>query len=118
MYTTETGKFAGLELVPMTIALDGGSPVYLLRHIDLGFPRELCDYDKGGGRILIRQVKECLFGSPTFRMTEARSSAFFGRDANFCLRDDCPACIGTAKPQTEPRTVRHSVGDDRSSRLH
>jgi len=93
IYTTENGKFAGLQIVPTTIVLDGGSPVHIGRHIDLSFPRFLCEYDKGGGRILIRDLKCYLFHNPHFRMTEARAGAFFDNDANFCLDDDCPACL-------------------------
>jgi hypothetical protein len=102
MYTTEpTGRFAELQLVPTTIVLDGGSRAYLRKHIDLSFPRQLCDYDKGGGRILVQNVKEYLFGDASFKMSEGRAATFFRHDTYFCLVDDCPACTGISSTQLE-----------------
>jgi hypothetical protein len=108
MYTVDpSGRFAGFELEDAHIRPDGGSPVYLFRHIDLSVPRQLHGYDKGGGKILIREVKACLFGDPAFRMTEARAIAFFQDKSNFCLADDCPACLRALGARAN-QTVRSS----------
>ncbi|HMI82576.1 MAG TPA: hypothetical protein VK550_00715 [Polyangiaceae bacterium] len=92
LYTTDAGKFAGITLVLPTIVAECGSAAFLCNHFDLSFPSRLAKYDKLGEKLMIRGLKECLFHNPTLKMSEARATAFFDDDSNFCLQEDCPAC--------------------------
>jgi hypothetical protein len=102
MYAIDRGRFEGLHIVRAGIILDGGgSGACFDNHIDMSFPRQMHEYDKGGGKILIRDVKEYLFGSPHYRMTRDRAEAFFEDDRNFCLHGECPACVRTEDVRDE-----------------
>jgi hypothetical protein len=81
-----TGDFAGLELVPASRdPHDGSTPTCRKTVIDLGFLRSVSDYDKCGGRLIVRQAKYYLFGDESYRMTRERAAAFFDDDRNFDL---------------------------------
>ncbi len=54
--------------------------------IDLSTPRQMKSYDKWGNSLLISQVKQQLFGSSSYVMTEKRCEAFFEDDTNFVLQ--------------------------------
>jgi hypothetical protein len=78
--------FVGLTLVPASRGpYEGGTQTCRKRVIDLGFAWSLSDYDKCGGRLIVRQVKCYLFGNESYRMTRARAAAFFENDRNFDL---------------------------------
>lgn len=81
-----TGRFADLELVPADRpAHDGGTPTHRSEVIDMAVPREFTDYDKGGMKLLIRALKQYLFGGTSQRMTKERCEAFFDDAGNFVL---------------------------------
>jgi hypothetical protein len=76
-------KFARVEIVPGDKPEPGEtSPTLRARVIDFSAPRRLAPYDKTGGRILIGNLKEILFGG-NVRLTRARVEAFFSDPANF-----------------------------------
>jgi len=80
-----TGKFAKLELVPVSRPLHvGGSPAFRKNVIDLRVPRQIAVYDKTGCSLLLGAVKHYLFGANA-RMTKKRCEDFFSNDDNFML---------------------------------
>ena len=79
-------KLARVEVVPQDqMRHEGGSPSYRRGVFDMAFPRQIASYDKTGGRILIWDLKDYLFGSPYYRMTKKRAEAFFDNPDNFLL---------------------------------
>jgi hypothetical protein len=93
-YVTDTrGKFSEIQVVHPGEYRDQGV-AYSSAHIDLSVSHQLWKYDKGGGKLLIRDAKNYLFGDPGFKMTKGRAERFFLCDAIFCLNLDCPACVG------------------------
>ncbi len=53
--------------------------------LDLSVPRALASYDKSGGKVLVRQIKQICFGSSKYRLTRERAETFFGNNDNFLL---------------------------------
>jgi hypothetical protein len=51
-------------------------------HFDLSFPRKIADYDKMGGKIIVRALKHFVFGRASARWTRERCERFFEDDAN------------------------------------
>jgi hypothetical protein len=85
-YIICSGRFEGMQLSPANMALDGGGSTSLLKPvIDMSFPRSLRAFDKGGMKIMIRDLKEIVFGNPSHRMTKQRIVEFFAKDNNFLL---------------------------------
>ncbi len=81
-----SGRFEGLNLCPATMTCErGGSSSFTKRVIDMSVPRAMHNYDKGGGKILVRDVKLIVFGDANLRMTSKRAGEFFADDANFVL---------------------------------
>lgn len=81
-----TGRFEGMSLVPTCVVRDGGSSHSLIRGvIDMSIPHQQCPRDKGGNKIMIRDIKEIVFGSPKYRLTKKFLEAFFNNDDNFAL---------------------------------
>ena len=79
-----TGKFADMELVPVSRPPhEGSTPTSRRDVIDLSVPRQIADYDKLGYRNLLASVKFYLFGRLDARMTRKRCEEFFENDANF-----------------------------------
>jgi hypothetical protein len=85
-YIFASGRFEGLRLSPANMALDGGgSRSFVKPVIDMSIPRSGRDYDKCGMKILLRDMKEILFGDPSHRITERRAADFFNDDRNFAI---------------------------------
>jgi len=78
-----SGKFAALEVVPREQGPEGNTGFFRLNVFDLAAARHLMDYDKSGAKLLIRHLKEHLFGDPSYKMTKKRCEAFFDDDDNF-----------------------------------
>lgn len=51
--------------------------------IDMSFPSRVQGYDKKGCKLLVKDMKEILFGSRSFRMTKQRCEEFFDDSNNF-----------------------------------
>jgi len=60
-----------------------GTRTFRRNVIDLSVARGLKGFDKTGCRILIKQVKSCLFGSRNYKMTKEQCEDFFDDDSNF-----------------------------------
>ena len=81
-----TDKFAYMEIVSASRPDHVGSSItFRSEVIDLSVPRDISSYDKLGGKLLISNLKSCLFGSSNYRMTKKRCEAFFEDDGNFDL---------------------------------
>jgi hypothetical protein len=84
MIHPSVGKFSGMELVPEDRpAHEGSTPTFRRNVIDLSIPRQISEYDKTGGKILIQSVKFHYFGNQSARMTKPRCEDFFNDPANF-----------------------------------
>jgi hypothetical protein len=85
-YIVAHGKFEGLNIVPANMVQDGGgSSSFVKPVIDMSVPRALDAYDKGGMKMLVRDLKEICFGDASYRMSAERSAGFFEDDTNFVL---------------------------------
>lgn len=84
-----SGRFGGMRLVPVGPAgvsyCGGYNQTFTRDLIDMSVPHKLHDYDKGGMKILVRDLKEIIFAGPGIRMTKSRAEDFFSDDRNFCL---------------------------------
>jgi hypothetical protein len=79
-----SGAFAGLQIRERAHVDDerrGGA--IILDVIDLSVPRRLRHYDKSGMKIMQRDFKEIVFGSPSARLTRARIDSFFSDPDHF-----------------------------------
>jgi len=63
----------------------GGAKTFRRNVIDLSVAKGLKGFDKIGCRILIKQVKSCLFGSRNYTMTKESCEKFFDNNSNFEL---------------------------------
>jgi len=79
------GKLVGVELVPVSRPRHEGSPTFRKDVLDMKFPKTIHGYDKTGGKILIKDLKSILFGSPSRRLMRESIEAFFDYPANFDL---------------------------------
>ena len=85
-YCTYEGKFVRLDIVPTSQKVHhGGCHCFQLDVIDMKKVREICLYDKTGGRLLISKIKWIFFGDRKFRMTKNRCVEFFENDSNFVI---------------------------------
>ena len=81
-----TGKFANMEIVPVSRPThQGSSPAFRMDVIDFSVPRRIASYDKLGCRTLVSSAKYVLFGSTSTRMTKERCDSFFDDSANFAV---------------------------------
>jgi hypothetical protein len=80
-YMDVRGRLAGFEIVAATATLDDGAR--RVDRIDLSLPRRCKEYDKAGGRIVVDEVRERLFGGG--RLTRRRCEEFFDNAANFVV---------------------------------
>jgi hypothetical protein len=46
-------------------------------------PRRLAKYDKTGGKIMLKALKNYVFGKANIRLTRGLCEAFFDDDSNF-----------------------------------
>ena len=80
------GKFVDFEILKKTHPKHVGSTgTFRLDVIDLSAPRKISNYDKQGGRLLIRCLKYYVFGNEKYRLTKNRCEAFFNNDNNFTV---------------------------------
>jgi hypothetical protein len=78
---------------------DGFSDLTLDR-LSFGVVRKFRDYDKGGGKVIVKRFKEYYFGSPKARVTKERAEQFFSDPNNFVLPAMSPARDEAARPKT------------------
>ena len=79
-----TMKFATMQIVPASQPLhQGSSPAFREKVIDLSVARRIASYDKLGGKTLIAETKQVLFGSRSARMTKQKCESFFDTPSNF-----------------------------------
>jgi hypothetical protein len=99
----KTGKFSKLAAVPATNPLNADPNVRRKDVIDLLFAFNVNPTDKNGGKRLVAEAKELLFGSSTYRVTTARSNKFFENDAHFVLpvKDETVAGPGQADAKAD-----------------
>jgi hypothetical protein len=70
-----------VEVVPASRPVKGPRADW----IDLSFARQIRNYDKHGGQVLVQAVKAHCFREPKTRLTAKRCKEFFENAANFCL---------------------------------
>lgn len=81
-----TMKFGGVKLVERDRAKHvGSSPTFRLPCLDLGVVRDIAQYDKTGGKLLVKDLKHILFGTTKARLTRERCERFFDDDDKFVL---------------------------------
>jgi hypothetical protein len=89
------GGCVGFDLVPASRGRHQGSTrTERGLCIDLSVPHRHRNYDKIGGRLFLRSLKACLFGSSQVRMTRERCEGFFDDADNFFLNDSATG-LGT-----------------------
>jgi len=77
-------KLTKVDIVPKDEpAHDGSSIEHRSEYIDLSLPRKLCSYDKAGGKMILRFLKDQLFGDSSRYLTRDRCEGFFDDDENF-----------------------------------
>lgn len=79
-----TGRFYFFDVI------NKGEPLYdhecstrLLDRIDLSFPRQICEYDKEGCRLMIKSLKLWVFGDQNIVFRKSLVESFFNEDDNF-----------------------------------
>jgi hypothetical protein len=82
-YVDSTGKLAGVFIDPLSGSAENCA--LRSRNIDLSVPRRFAEYDKTGGKIIVRAVKSYCLGGTQRRMTARRCEEFFSDDSNFNL---------------------------------
>lgn len=84
-YTSEASasKIGEVEIVPESQSLHQRS--FRSDVLDMSVPRRFKGYDKRGGSIFIKRLKEILFGKKSARMTKSRCESFFDDPGNFDL---------------------------------
>jgi hypothetical protein len=81
-----THKFADLEVVPESRPPHVGStPTFRRDVFDLSVPRQIAEYDKLGGSLLVSALKYYLFQNSKIRLTKKLCEEFFENDSNFVL---------------------------------
>lgn len=79
-----TKKFGHMELVPESRPKhEGSTQTFRSNVINLSIPRQISPYDKLGCKHLLKNVKYCLFGNKSIKMTKTRCEEFFENDDNF-----------------------------------
>ena len=79
-----SGKFAYAQIVDIDSPYDREKAVRR-PCFDLSVPRMLAPYDKSGGKVLVRRIKQICFGSSKCRLTKERAESFFSNNDNFLL---------------------------------
>lgn len=74
------GYFTGVRLVPRA---EGDPDDLRLDVLDMSVVGRVARGDRTGHRLLLKDLKACLFGDPSYRMTKERCEAFFEDPANF-----------------------------------
>jgi hypothetical protein len=81
-----TGKSLGFRLVTRReLDANGYDPMCIGEVIDLSVPRQLCPYDKLGGRLLVADMKVYVFRNKAVRLTKKECEGFFECESNFVL---------------------------------
>ncbi|QFR39408.1 hypothetical protein A9Q91_04225 [Candidatus Gracilibacteria bacterium 28_42_T64] len=79
-------KFASMMIVQLSKPNhEGISKATYMDRIDMRFPKSIGDYDKLGYQLFIKNMKHCIFGSTTIRMTKKKCEDFFRDDSKFFL---------------------------------
>ena len=80
------GKFSHMSIVEKDRSPHSGSSIaYYQPVIDMNFPRSMKNYDKGGYKVMIRNLKSLFFGNLSYRVTKQRAEQFFANSNNFVL---------------------------------
>ncbi|MGO9118335.1 MAG: hypothetical protein ACLQPD_12110 [Desulfomonilaceae bacterium] len=79
-----SGALAKAEIVPESRPPHmGASPTHCRDVIDLSVPRQIATYDKTGGKLLVKLIKEHILGGSKKRLTKKICEEFFDNIANF-----------------------------------
>ena len=84
----DIGKFWYIEIVDADEPFPTECPFDRRDFLDLSFPRDCSQYDKRGGRRIIKQLKIHVFGNENMRLTKAACERFFNSSKNFGYRRD------------------------------
>ncbi|NUN03784.1 MAG: hypothetical protein HUU41_21970 [Bryobacteraceae bacterium] len=83
-FDPNVGKFSHFDIVPADRgAHQGSSPTTRSELVDMSLPRQCAEYDKTGGKALIKSLKYHVFGDENIKLTKARCEAFFDNNDNF-----------------------------------
>ncbi len=83
-----TKRFYRFDVVPSTAPPhDGDSAGFQADRIDLSFPRQICDYDKEGCRLMIKSLKYWVFGDRNIVFSKSLVESFFNDEDNFVESD-------------------------------
>jgi hypothetical protein len=77
---------------------DGFSDLTLDR-LSFAVVRKFRNYDKAGGKILVKRFKEYCFGNRKARITKERAEQFFSDPNNFVLPAKSPARVEATRPK-------------------
>ena len=83
----ETGKFWYIDIVRADEPSPIEQPFERRDFLDLSYPRRRRQYDKGGGKRIIRDLKIHVFGNQHMRLTKAVCQQFFNDPRNFGYRN-------------------------------
>lgn len=79
-----TGRFYFFDVINKGEPLhDHEWPTRLLDRIDLSFPRQICEYDKEGCRLMIKSLKLWVFGGQNIVFRKSLVESLFSDDDNF-----------------------------------
>lgn len=79
-----TRKFSDFQIVSADKPIhEGISPTIRKPLIDMSIPRQICEYDKRGGKALISSLKLYIFGNRSARLTKKRCEQFFDDPSKF-----------------------------------
>jgi hypothetical protein len=82
----DTGKFWYIDIVPVDEPYPIERPFERCDFLDLSYPRRRRQYDKRGGKRIIRELKILVFGNQDMRFTKAVCERFFNDLRNFGYR--------------------------------
>jgi hypothetical protein len=78
------GKFERFEIIQATSQdIEGYFGTFRSDRLDLSFPRQVKQYDKLGGHLLLRSFRHYFFGNKEARLTRERCEVFFADPDNF-----------------------------------
>jgi hypothetical protein len=84
----DTGKFWYIGIVRTDEPFPIEQPFERCDFLDLSYPRRRWQYDKRGGKRIIRELKILVFGNEHMRLTKAVCERFFNDSKNFGHRRD------------------------------
>lgn len=84
----DTGKFWYIDIVRADEPFPIEQTFERCDFLDLSYPRRRRQYDKRGGKRIIRELKILVFGNEHMRLTKAVCERFFNNPRNFGYRSD------------------------------